>query len=159
MPTIPAQVFDGSTIPELNFISNYSGTIQYAYLSPKTYENVCICRYYANEAKTSFTDAIGKNVYDTNLGSTPYTYDGKSVYYGGGTGQSTEGSYTPPVDKNDVVIPSPDSVKGKIAWLMVYGGYTDGFSNIFAPNKAIKIYVGHIESTIVYWGSVAVYKK
>lgn len=126
MPTIPAdKVFSGQ-VP-IKF-SSWSGTIKYPGLAIKDYSQALYATgfLYSNEDYLIVSDH-----YVSNLLERSYTYNNKTVYYGGGQGQPIGSAIiTPPIPMNAVTnVQNYRSYYNRIAWEMLYGdNIPDGYN-------------------------------
>lgn len=130
MPTIPAQTFDNVALPAIEF--NQFGTGTYNNKSVTSANGTAFIAY-ASDNVNNGQVIIGSATYPIRLEvegqSTPY-FDGGNIYtYGGKTVYYTTVTI-PPYDPDPGAHPTVGwlgSVGGRVAWLMVYGGYF-GFS-------------------------------
>ena len=135
MATIPAQTFDGYSIPETIFGWSQEqpreslGTPQSSTLSAKI-----AMLFYPNVGSVNFPVSVGIYAYSEAIPlyygkslSSSFTYDGKTVYYTSG-GSCTQESYAlAGVSMNPTKPWVYTNQLQRIAWLMVYGGYYDGY--------------------------------
>lgn len=129
MSTIPAnEIFQGQVAIDF---SQWSGTIIYPGLAPYDYSgHVCYATKFLYPPYVDYVIACSHNI-PSGLTSHSYRQNGLTVYYGGGSGQRPENVTENPsiignsIPYNERTIYS--SNQGKIAWAMVYGGYS-GYS-------------------------------
>lgn len=129
MPTIPAQTFDGYSIPQTVFKEGWTGqtifiTGQFTDVSYATYQSLDNPNYYmvilASDTRSNLPS--GGSII-------AYTYDGKTAYLFTSTNVRINTQYTPPLeDTGNTGYPDPSNlISNRVAWLMVYGEYTDGY--------------------------------